>query len=170
MLIAATSVTAIAFAQDAEPRLSLRKSMTIFTFSMAGMAGQFSALNFALEFSDEDTVIVPGHGMIDHECGLSRYKKYCSVWAVRVGELHRRGMTAEEMTSDQERQRIKDMFFNKTYPSKLQENRFTRFVDRTLSADFIAAYPLTINELSNFTGEYRFDDGLFMDIKLGMAY
>jgi len=131
---------------------------------LAGTAGQFEALDIALSFADEETAFVPGHGMVDVEQGLHAYRQGCVRWHVRVGELHRQGLGVDEMVQDGDLNRIKQRFLARREPPVLPEDRYRRFITRTLSADFVSAYPVSAADLSAYIGLYEFDDGLILEV------
>lgn len=136
------------------------------TASTFGLASETAAMDLALGLCTEKTVIVPGHGFLDRCDSLSRSRSNTEDWYARMAQLVRKRKTPEDMMTDPELNRLRDLFVAKRLPPELPDARFRRFIDRTLSADFIATYPVMTSELTQFAGRFRSDNGEPIEIAL----
>ncbi|NOX83252.1 MAG: MBL fold metallo-hydrolase [Alphaproteobacteria bacterium] len=129
-----------------------------------GMAGQFKALDIAHSFADKGTIFVPGHGLFDNEKGLHAFREKCVHWLARVGALFRQGVGVDAMGEDLELDQIKQRFIEKRDPPILSDTLYRGFIERTLSADFVNAYPMSQDDLNAYVGIYQLEDGAILEV------
>ena len=129
------------------------------TFYSAGLAGQFEIVERALALADDATVIIPGHGVISDRQGLLKFRNQSASWLERVGALHRQGLGVEAIQSDDQVQRIKESFLAQANGKEIPEDRFQRFIQRTISTELIPRYPLMGSTASRYVGRYELEDG-----------
>lgn len=136
------------------------------TFYTGGVSGQFQAIDLALSLADEGTVVVPGHGPVTDRQGLLTYRKNTGDWLERVGELHRLGRSVDEMFRDEALQEIKDRFNGEGREEFIPEARLKRFIQRTVSSELVAAYPLPEEALGRYPGRYFPEEGPALEVLL----
>lgn len=100
-----------------------------------GISGQIKALDLALSFSNENTVIVPGHGYITNRKGLLDYKENSILWVNRIMELHKSGMSLEQIVKDEKLKKIQ-MKFNTRNKNPSNLNKwFKELVKNTINVE-----------------------------------
>ena len=100
-----------------------------------GILGQIKALDLALSFSNENTVIVPGHGYITNRQGIIDYKKNSILWVKRIMELHKSGMSLDQTVKDEKLIKIQMKFNTKNRnPSNLNK-WFKELVKNTINVE-----------------------------------
>lgn len=102
------------------------------TFYAGGVTGQLAMIDLALDLSDNETVIVPGHGPVADRDGLLSYRAAFLDWLQRIRQLHAQGRTVEEMASDQQLRQISSRFFQAPASGRLPDQNFRRFIERTI--------------------------------------
>ena len=136
------------------------------TFSTGGIEGQLDALQIARTFSNQKTVVVPGHGILSNIKQMNIYQQAAIEWRETISELYHQQKSVDDMTDDQRLydivQKFLDPSLNKTIPKK----RIRRFIERTISSEMISAFPLSPQHLSQFVGSYKSDDGKTEKIEL----
>ena len=126
-----------------------------------------AATDEALIWSDDRTVVVPGHGVLDDRTGLLRHKQIATDWFATVAEALRESIDREVLLANPKLQRFRDVFVEKSERYEtMPENRFSRFLDRTLSADFAVAFPMRSVDLAMFAGIYRTNAGAVITIEV----
>ncbi|WP_223668939.1 MBL fold metallo-hydrolase [Kangiella shandongensis] len=105
------------------------------TFWTGGLKGQINVINKALELSDEDTVVVPGHGFITDSNGLKQYRDNNIEWVNRIMELHAKGLNIETIVQDKELHSILEKFANDARPVADLERVMQRFVEKTIKIE-----------------------------------
>jgi glyoxylase-like metal-dependent hydrolase (beta-lactamase superfamily II) len=105
------------------------------TFWTGGLEGQINVINKALELSDEDTVVVPGHGFITDSNGLKQYRDNIIEWVNRIMELHAKGLSIETIVQDKQLHSILEKFANNARPVTDLERVMPRFVEKTIKIE-----------------------------------
>jgi cyclase len=129
-----------------------------------GRRSEFEAAGRILALADSETTIVPGHGRIDDATGVERARDRIGRWYERVAALRTDGATVAEMLRDVELRRLKNEFLGDRRGRLADDTRFERYLRRTLSADFVPAFPLTVDEIDATRGRFRSSDGLTLEI------
>lgn len=124
-----------------------------------GRASEAQTIQFAESISDENTVIVPGHGQLDDRLGLDRYSRHVERWFDRVGALHFQALTIEDMLADPEIQTLGRIFLGAEHTFVDPEVRLERFLRRTISSEFFVRKAINPARLEKITGTYVSDDG-----------
>ena len=109
------------------------------TFYAGGETGQLAMIDLALDLSDDETVIVPGHGPVATRDGLLSYRAAFLDWMLRIRQLHAQGRTVEEMVTDPQLLQISTRFLRGAASDRLPDQNFRRFIERTIGT--IAAPP-----------------------------
>ena len=102
------------------------------TFYAGGEKGQLAMIDLALSLSDNETVIVPGHGPVAGKGGLLLYRAAFLDWVQRIRQLHAQGKTVEEMVTDQQLRKISTRFLQGPASDRLPDQSFRRFIERTI--------------------------------------
>jgi glyoxylase-like metal-dependent hydrolase (beta-lactamase superfamily II) len=131
-----------------------------------GLEGQLNAVELALNFADENSKIVPGHGFIDNRQGLLGYEKGVTAWTHRVEQLHAANKSVEEMIQDPGLIGMKNDFVKNRKPPELPDGRFRRFIERTISADFINNPELDGLNLKPYIGNYQIGENRNVELVL----
>ena len=126
------------------------------TATGAGLKSELDATELAIELSSTETVVVPGHGILDNLYGLERNKQLAKAWFKRVGQLVRNKVELDAMASDPELNRLRKVFVEKSDRFEtIPESMFKRFIERTLSSDYVAPFPMREADLQLYVGSYR---------------
>lgn len=100
-----------------------------------GISGQIKALDLALSFSNENTIIVPGHGYIAHREGVIDYKENSILWVNRIMELHKSGISLEGIVEDEKLKKIQIKFNTRNKNSDNFNKRFKLLVENTIKVE-----------------------------------
>ncbi|MFK7845765.1 MAG: MBL fold metallo-hydrolase [Rhodothermales bacterium] len=136
------------------------------TFSTGGIEGQYKALDIALELADEDTQIVPGHGELANREVLAEFRRDSGLWVHQIAELETQDMSLDALAADESLRDIVNRFNRVNRPDFVPQNRLRRFIERTLSSDFVLKYPLPTHRLLAYEGWYSMEDGSMIEVKL----
>ena len=134
------------------------------TANVRGLSSETNLVQAALAIADENTVIVPGHGQLDSLKALKRNLRSNEAWFDRIAELSQQGFDAESMASDPVLNEIRATFVENRIPPEMADRRFLSFIQRTLSADFVQAIPMSPNELQTFAGTFDSSDGEIIEL------
>lgn len=126
--------------------------------AVTSMAGQDQAIEDAVAMSDDNTVVVPGHGMLDDQNGLLAYKNACDQWLARLGDLYRVEQDVDVIAQDEALNRIKESFINPATAVTIPDERFKKFIRRTISAELVAPCSLPSGSVAIYEGAYRYDE------------
>ena len=140
------------------------------SFSNGGIEGQLKAVDIALSLGDRHTKIIPGHGVTSNKSGLRDFRQKCSDWIRRIGELNRLAIKNTEMASDPELNELRQKFIHPSMNKRINDQRFLRLIDRTLSSDFVIPFPFKNADLNRFIGSYvEKDQSVINIIKMNNA-
>lgn len=135
-----------------------------------GLESELEASDLALSLCDTGTKIVPGHGLIDKCEALNENKRRAHLWFDRVGQLSALGQNAAQIMSDPEVSKLRALFAQRRNPPVIADRGFKRFVERTLSVDFVSAIPLNADQLRRYEGKYTLENGDMINIALEDGY
>ena len=134
------------------------------TFNSGGVQGQFDAIDKALSIADSNTRYFPGHGIPAEASGLKKYKSASGDWLARVAQLYRDGISIDSMIVDEELNRIKKSFIDPRTGKTIPQNRLKRFIERTISVELMASYPLNLASIEKYVGTYEYNNGVSDEI------
>ncbi len=124
-----------------------------------GRDSELATMALAESLSDEETVIVPGHGFIDDTHGLDRYQRLVDAWFDRLREMTKQGATFDAMLADQKLIDIGSEFLECIEPQFDVQPRFERFLRRTLSAERESPEAYRNAPPERFAGSYSTGSG-----------
>ena len=124
-----------------------------------GLSSEMESVSLALSMSDDDTVVVPGHGFLDSTRGLERYLLLNENWYARLEALADAGLSPEEMALDQELLELRDQFIARRDPASMPPNRFLRFIRQSLAAQLPVRSRVSRTALLEYEGSYSVPDG-----------
>ncbi len=129
------------------------------TYNSGGVDGQLDAIDKALAFSDDITVVVPGHGILSNDKGLIQYKENTRKWLAELQKQHGAGSTIDQLAANPQIDDIVQAFIDPSTGKTIPPNRFRRFIERSISADLVAGQRLSTQKLQSYTGTFQFEDG-----------
>ncbi len=129
-----------------------------------GLDSELAANDLARSLAGPDTVIVPGHGYVDGRDGLDRYRRNVVAWYERVGELAGNDAALAEMLADRKLASLRDEFVKDRVPPVLPNDRYERFLHRTLSSQFVPAQAMPMDVLQSYEGAYCMPDGRVIEV------
>ncbi len=124
------------------------------TFGTGGLEGQIKAIELAVELSDNDTKVVPGHGLVTNRDGLIKYLNDSKNWVATTGALYRKGHSVEEISQDEGVKNLIASFLVPGIKKQIPQDRIEKFIKRTISSEFIARFPISKEKLEMYTGDY----------------
>ncbi|MEE9362920.1 MAG: hypothetical protein V3U92_10020 [Cellulophaga sp.] len=133
-----------------------------------GLKGLLESFDKAISLSDEKTIIVSGNTSKNPKLFLSNKKRLIEIrkkhvdFTNRIGVLYKQGLNAEEIAKDDFIQDIMKSF--KVYP------KFKKWVSEevqtVLESDFSNPIELSKKELQKYTGFYKLDENIEIEIFL----
>lgn len=103
------------------------------TFYAGGTKGFSNAIDAILQLGDEQSLIVPGHGLPSDKESLREFKKNTLDWVKAVKQLLQKGLNVDAMLADSEL-KIKLEQFNVADKSPfVPERAYKRFIQRTVA-------------------------------------
>lgn len=118
-----------------------------------GSNNHFKALNKALSLGDENTTIIPAHGLLrTNKKHLKAYLQNSEEWVNRILSLHQKGMDVQEMTKDEQLNQIRVKFNIST------TNYFSKIIEKVIATDGITPYSIFQQELFALEGIYHYND------------
>ncbi|WP_262689919.1 MBL fold metallo-hydrolase [Kordiimonas aestuarii] len=136
------------------------------TFYGGGAAGQIDMIDTALGITDKDTIIVPGHGMITDREALIRYREAFGDWMKRLGQLVSAGVEGDSLLDDDGLREIALRFRQETPADPLPEGSYRRFVERSVSTEFMPVDDSVLPGIAGYSGSYTYEDGVKLEIVL----
>jgi hypothetical protein len=124
-------------------------------FFSGGISGFNAALDNALSLANASTEILPSTGELSDIGTLRQYKQNTNDMIARIHHLRLLEVKAESMIEDAVLNKI---WLRMTGDTKLNVRVKQRMVNRYISTDFIASFPLAKHELIRFSGNFQFDD------------
>ena len=97
------------------------------TFYAGGIKGLFEALAIGLNLADQNTLIVPGHGLPKNREKLLAYQRSIEAWLIRVGELQRQRISVESMAEDRILNETRQQFMDDNYPGDMPDHPVSAF-------------------------------------------
>ena len=133
-----------------------------------GLNGLITGINKAISLSDEHTIIVSGntsknpHFYFGSKKQLIVNKEIYTKFAKRVGQLYKKGLSAEQMSEDA---RLHDIVKGlEAYPHFKPYLKYQ--IEELLEVDFSKSYNLTHTELMAYVGLYKLADEKIIEIVL----
>ncbi|MEO9887099.1 MAG: MBL fold metallo-hydrolase [Balneola sp.] len=128
-----------------------------------GSTGLIEIIAKTLSLGDEQTLVIPAHGKLTStKAELETYKSNSEKWIHRISELHREGLSTDQMIHDKELERLSTLFNG----TQVNSARFKQTIEKTIAVDLIESVPITSNILSTYAGSYTFQDGMKDEIVL----
>lgn len=106
------------------------------TFYGGGREGQLGAIDLVLGLSDENTIIVPGHGPVTGTAGLILYRETFTAWLDRVQKLLEAGQTEDQMAANPQLRAIVDRFQQEEGGRSMPDSSYRRFIQRTIETEY----------------------------------
>ena len=103
------------------------------TFYAGGMSGFNEAIEQILKTGNEESLIVPGHGVPTSKAQLRQFQKNTIEWVKQVNDLNNKDFTVEQIKNDLQILRLLERFNLQGKANFLPEKAITRFIERTLS-------------------------------------
>ncbi len=103
------------------------------TFWSGGLAGLNSAVEWILALADNKTVVIPGHGTAASQQELKSFRKNSVDWVAKVKELNGNGISAREMSNDEQIRKIIERFNVNGEQPFITESLLIRYIEKTLA-------------------------------------
>jgi len=103
------------------------------TFYAGGVAGFNAAIDAILQIGDEQSRIIPGHGLVKGKAELRAFRAHSMQWLARVRQLHKAGLSAQAMQQDAELMAILQRFNFEQKADFLPAKAVLRFIERTIT-------------------------------------
>lgn len=128
-----------------------------------GSTGLVEIIAKTLSLGDEQTLVIPAHGKLTStKAELETYKSNSEKWIHRISELHREGLSTDQMIHDKELERLSTLFNG----TQVNSARFKQTIEKTIAVDLIKSISLSDDFLSLYTGTYTYQDGMKDEIVL----
>ncbi len=128
-----------------------------------GSTGLVEIIAKTLSLGDEQTLVIPAHGKLTStKAELETYKSNSEKWIHRISELHREGLSTDQMIHDKELARLSTLFNG----TQVNSARFKQTIEKTIAVDLIKSISLSDDFLSLYTGTYTYQDGMKDEIVL----
>jgi len=123
----------------------------------SGKNGYDKLMQQVLSLTNDNSTIVPGHGVVSNISDLIKSHKTRDIYRKRLGALYAQGWSMESIFQDKTTKAlISD--FTKFYGHRL--------IPDMIEANFVKTASLPLNWLAKFSGRYQGADGLFTQIAL----
>lgn len=103
------------------------------TFYFGGRKGLNNAIEQILALGDENSTIIPGHGVITDKETLRQFRDNTFKWVDRVKELISMNVTVDEIMKDKKANGILAKFSDQNSISFLPKKAHKRFIERTFA-------------------------------------
>ncbi|BBM01143.1 MBL fold metallo-hydrolase [Microbulbifer sp. GL-2] len=103
------------------------------TFYSGGIKGFNEAIDAILNLGDDQSLIIPGHGVPSSKSSLLEFRKNTFEWTNKIQELHQKGMSMEEIMIDTQVKDIVEKFNVNNKSPFLPKKAYRRFIERTIS-------------------------------------
>jgi cyclase len=103
------------------------------TFYAGGIDGFTKAIDTILSVGDQDTLIVPGHGVPANKEVVRAFYKNTLAWLERISELRKEKMSIEKVMLDEKINDILQRFNTEQRKEFIPQKAFRRFIERTSS-------------------------------------
>lgn len=103
------------------------------TFYAGGTKGFNEAIETILSITNEQTIIVPGHGPLANNAALVTFRDNTNAWIERISFLHNQGLNIASIKKDKQMLKILEKFNVNRKPIFLPEKAISRFIERTIS-------------------------------------
>ncbi len=134
------------------------------SFFAGGFVGQQRAINTILSLANEQTRIVPGHGLVTTIEDVRTYLVNASVLYNRVRTLHEAGSSTEEIIADADYQAAMLRFNTDNEDGFLNRQGVSRFVSRVISYEFVEAQEIDDQASQLVLGSYALSDRSVIEI------
>lgn len=121
-----------------------------------GLEGYLAAVDLALSLADDKTLILSGNtskkpaNFFSNKAGLLKARKIHIDFTQRVGQLHKKGLSAKAITQDKKFIAIASQLENYEVFKEHNENQIRTMID----SDFTQPYPLTTKQKQAYVGNY----------------
>jgi cyclase len=102
------------------------------TFYAGGIVGFTKAIDSILAVGDENTLIVPGHGVPANKDIVKTFYENTLVWLKRISVLHKAKMPIEQIMEDKQINEILQRFNTEKKKEFIPLKAFRRFIERTI--------------------------------------
>ncbi|MFA0813323.1 MBL fold metallo-hydrolase [Microbulbifer epialgicus] len=103
------------------------------TFYSGGIKGFNAAIDAILDLGDDQSLIIPGHGVPANKSSLLGFRKNTFEWINKIRELNQKGWDVERIMGDTQVQDILEKFNVNNKSSFLPQKAYKRFVERTIT-------------------------------------
>lgn len=136
------------------------------TFNTGGLNGQLETIAKAVEISDDQTIVVPGHGIITNRQSMVKYAETAQKWVARVAELHADKVSVDDMLNDDQLETILNEFVDPSLNKTIPLARVRRFIERTISTELMPKITLPNELIEKYIGSYETEQILLKGDKL----
>ncbi|WP_444918420.1 MBL fold metallo-hydrolase [Microbulbifer sp. JMSA003] len=103
------------------------------TFYAGGVKGFSSAVDTILNMGDDQSLIIPGHGVTANKSSLIEFRENTFAWINRVRELYHKESDLEKIMADTQLKSILQKFNAIDKATFIPEKAYKRFIERTIS-------------------------------------
>ncbi len=132
-------------------------------FFSGGIAGFNSAVSQALGLANESTQILPSTGTLTNANALRSFQHSTNEMIARIHQLRLLETKAKDIVNDDE---LNEIWSRIAGGAVFNDRLKQRMVDRYISTDFTAKFPLSTDQLAHYIGEYQFEDKAIASIFL----
>ncbi len=129
------------------------------TFYRTGANDLLEARRYALSLADDSTVIVPGHGDVTGRHRLNEANERLISWLEQVGELSAKSENIDMVLENPNIISFRRLFLGNRSETERSRRRFKRFLERTISSEFVKEVDVKPDVLGRFVGWYRGEHG-----------
>ena len=134
------------------------------TFYAGGIAKQNEVIDLALSLADDDTKIVPGHGVVSTRQDLIAYRDKTNALYDHVITLIDQGWSERRIHADEEYQSRMLAFNGENRSEFLDSTAVRRFAMRVANSEALPSVDLDEQQLELITGIYRQTDGATLEV------
>jgi len=124
-------------------------------FFSGGIKGFNTALENVLALANNNTKILPSTGELSNIASLRQYQNNSNEMIARIHQLKLLEHQTETIAKDKQ---LNEIWLRMIDSDRLNDKIKTKMVNRYISTDFIAAFPLTSDKLADYLGHYRYED------------
>ena len=128
-----------------------------------GLKGQKSALNMILALSNDDTIVVPGHGVASTKKDILDYKSNSITWTQRVMNLYQQGKNINQIGLDKDIIALK-IKFDGGDKNNFDPAGIKYWINETIWGEKLTTPSWTKNQLKLYTGIYLLEDNNRIEI------
>ncbi|WP_194868730.1 MBL fold metallo-hydrolase [Pseudoalteromonas sp. PPB1] len=102
------------------------------TFYAGGVAGFKNAIDTVLRLGDEQSLVVPGHGVATDKASLRRFRKNTLEWVDTIRLLSIQGLSVEQIMTNKKVIDLAERFNLSGKSPFLPQKAYQRFIERTI--------------------------------------